>query len=94
MNQTYFIILEYFSGVGLNTFLSQNKVRSIPQIIDIISCICHGLDHIHKKHIIHRDLKPGHVLVQEHNGAYDYSNLKIIDFGLCQIKEGYTSGPG
>jgi len=39
-----------------------------------------GLAYIHKSNLLHRDIKPANILIDSN----DYTNVKIIDFGLSR----------
>lgn len=79
--ENYFIISEYIHGKSIEEYISENYKFSIEETINIILQICSGLEIAHAKGIIHRDIKPANVIISTK------SNIKIIDFGLSQIKE-------
>jgi Tol biopolymer transport system component len=66
----------------------QNLRQSIPasgmswqKAVEIGAAIADGLAAAHGKHIVHRDLKPENVFVTSD------ARIKVLDFGLAQIKE-------
>jgi len=77
----HFIVMEYLSGNSLHQLLNNRINLTEKEKIEIIISICNGMIYIHNNNIIHRDLKPGNIIIDKNN------NIKIIDFGLAQIKE-------
>ena len=90
----YYIIMEYFEGKSLNYFIKKNLLYSYDLVIDIIMKICDALSYIHNKNIIHRDLKPGNILISLDKTSRSLKEIKLIDFGLSQIKKLDTNTTG
>ena len=89
INHSYFIAMEYVSGVDLRTLWDRaNEGLELPLEMAcwLTKKICEGLDYAHRRRdnrgrplgIIHRDVSPQNVLVG-YNGQ-----LKIIDFGIAK----------
>jgi len=88
--QSYYIAMEYIAGEDLRTILRkisrEGSLIPIQHALQIVSSICEGLDHAHKKkdafgkslNIIHRDISPQNIMI-----SYE-GNVKILDFGIAK----------
>lgn len=72
-----FLIMEYVNGKSLY-HSSHGQTIDPGQAADIVSAICHGLDHAHAAGILHRDVKPANILLTPD------AVPKIGDFGLAR----------
>ena len=73
------IFLEYVSGDTLSNidvvkFTSKKKFKIIKQLLS-------SIEMAHNEGIIHRDINPNNIMID------DNENVKIIDFGICKIKQ-------
>lgn len=92
---TYFIIMEYFDGQGLDAFLEKERRVPLTEALSVIEQITEGMQAAHRKDLIHRDLKPSNILYNREN-----HQLKIIDFGSARAikveqtltQQGYVVG--
>ncbi len=80
-DEQFFIVMAYCQGQTLEQILKENGPLPIRQFLDIACQICEGLMKAHQAGIIHRDLKPANIII---NGE---GAVKILDFGLADIKE-------
>ena len=73
-----FLVMEYFPGDNLKTYLRNNIPLSLKESVHIVSQIAHALTFTHKKGIIHRDIKPANILLD------NISTVKLTDFGIAR----------
>ena len=78
----YVVIMEYFEGKTLKTFLREDNELEV--LISIFKKILQGVKELHNtiienEGIIHRDLKPDNIMID------DNFDIKIIDYGLSKI---------
>lgn len=76
-NGTFYIVMDYIDGVGLDKYISQNRC-TMEEKLRIIYDICDVVNYMHAtKGMVHADLKPQNVMVDENSDVY------IIDFGTA-----------
>ena len=76
-NGTYYIVMEYVSGMTLKQLIKKRGSLSLSEAIDIMLQITDGIKAAHDSYIIHRDIKPQNILIQ------DNGEIKITDFGIA-----------
>src|SRR5882724_7429838 len=74
------IVSEYAPDGSLRDWLKRNDGRtlSLATVVEMVSGILAGLEHLHKKAIVHRDLKPDNILLQG-------ETPRLADFGLSRV---------
>jgi serine/threonine-protein kinase len=77
--------MEYLSGITLRDLLTEHKILTPEQTLDILEAVLSGLAAAHKSGIVHRDLKPENVLLA------DDGRIKISDFGLARAVSANTA---
>lgn len=82
-----YVVMELLKGETLRDRLKQGPL-SLEQTISIGTAISDGLVTAHPRGIVHRDLKPENVFLTQDG------SIKILDFGLAQIEQNYSSSPG
>lgn len=86
-----FLALEYLPGGDLRTLIrAAYKTGELPwkKVVEYALQIARALGHAHSHGIVHRDIKPDNVLVTARG------ELKVIDFGVAQMRGAETDGPG
>ncbi len=90
VHDTYFMAMEYVSGVDLRSMWdrarSRNRLLPIAMSCHIMQKVCEGLDAAHRKKdqqgqaigLVHRDVSPQNILV-----SYE-GEVKVIDFGIAK----------
>lgn len=80
-----YLVMEYLPGITLRDLLTEHKVLTSEQTLDILEAVLSGLAAAHKSGIVHRDLKPENVLLA------DDGRIKIGDFGLARAASANTA---
>jgi len=75
-----YFVMELCTGEEISAYCDKRKL-SIDQRLELMTQICHAVQHAHQKGIIHRDIKPSNVLVDTHDDA---PHVKVIDFGIAK----------
>ena len=74
-----YIAMEFIQGISLRQFIQQKSLTR-KRALEIILQVAYALSHLHTHGIVHRDLKPENILITESG------NIKLIDFGIAQVK--------
>jgi serine/threonine protein kinase len=82
-----FIVMELLEGQSLDR-ANFRRPMSYPKLLDFGVQVADALDAAHRKGILHRDIKPGNIFLSPSG------HIKILDFGLAKIEEGYGSPNG
>ena len=77
---TIYMVLEYIPNKDCARVFKQ-KLPSKSQLKNIMKQLVNVLEYVHKEGIVHRDIKLENILID------DKMNIKLIDFGLCAIKQ-------
>ena len=80
-----YLVMEYLPGITLRDLLTEHRVLTTEQTLDIMEAVLAGLAAAHKSGIVHRDLKPENVLLA------DDGRIKIGDFGLARAASAQTA---
>ena len=84
----HYIVMEYINGKSLYKLLEDGVRLSPDEAVEVAYRICEALKHIHHANVIHRDLKPGNIIINwETKINRRKPEIKLIDFGLAQVKE-------
>jgi serine/threonine-protein kinase len=88
---TPYLVMEYLSGKSLRELLGSLKRLPVADAAILLAQACEGLDFVHKEEIIHRDLKPENIMVlwQEDGTPEGQTSVKILDFGIAQLHDGF-----
>ena len=71
------IFSEYFESGSLADWISDHRLGTVKELLDIALCTARGLAFLHELGYVHRDFKPRNVLMEK-NGT-----PRIADFGLA-----------
>ena len=83
-----YMAMEYIDGATLKRFCRQGHLLPILNVVEIVFIVCKALDYAHKMGVIHRDIKPLNIMLNK------AGHIKIMDFGIAQIKSEQTASKG
>jgi calcium-dependent protein kinase len=84
----FHIVMEYCTGGELLERIISKRFFSEYETAEVIYKVSSAISHCHSLGIVHRDLKPENILYESKS---DFSDLRIIDFGLSKKIEGTLS---
>jgi len=79
----FYMVMEYISGVSLQSVLAEHKLLPIERALPLFLDICKGLVHAHAHGILHRDLKPANILIVKLDDGREAA--RIVDFGIAKM---------
>ncbi len=79
-----YLVMEFLKGPTLAELIDRGPL-GVLRSLQIAMQMSRGLSAVHDKGVIHRDLKPENVFVLGRQGQ---DQVKIVDFGLAQVKSG------
>ncbi|KAJ7354575.1 kinase-like domain-containing protein [Mycena albidolilacea] len=82
------MVLEYIDGISLQELLSKTRLSEV-HAKELSFQLCRAVAFFHQKGVSHGDLKLDNVLLTRG----DRPTLKIIDFGLANVKDTYNMRP-
>jgi len=78
------VFAELVEGGSLENWITQGKITTLEQALDIAIQFAWGLAYAHEQGLVHRDVKPANVLITPDGTA------KVTDFGLAKSSKGMT----
>ena len=84
IESTLYLMMEYFSGGDLRSYLSlRNTPLTDEQIRMVMQQMCSAVFYCHSLSVVHRDIKPQNILLSKDESL---ENIKLIDFGIAGEK--------
>ena len=80
-NGTFFMVLEFIEGEGLDRLIRKERTISATRALDIGLDVCSAIAFAHANQVLHRDLRPANILMTRDGVA------KVTDFGTSRILE-------
>ncbi|HVY60707.1 MAG TPA: protein kinase [Planctomycetota bacterium] len=77
---TFFIVMEYVQGTGLDQLIDASGSLPEQQARDILIQMCRALGYAHQKGIVHRDVKPSNAIMTTDG------RVKLMDFGIARVQ--------
>lgn len=87
-----FIVMEYVKGRSLRDLFCEENEVSTKRILALARQACAALAAAHALGIVHRDIKPDNLMIVV--GPDGREILKVADFGLAKVREGFDPTPG
>jgi serine/threonine protein kinase len=89
--KTPFLVMEFIEGKDLQSWIDEQDPLPIDWSCECIYQASLGLQHAHERGLVHRDIKPSNLLVVQAS-SYADPTIKILDFGLAQLRRGEEVG--
>ena len=86
--QMCYLVTEILEGGELFDRIIKKTAYNERDARDLLFIIISTVAHVHAQGIVHRDLKPENLLMVD---SADDSSVKIADFGLAEITDGFVS---
>ncbi|MBI4820591.1 MAG: protein kinase [Deltaproteobacteria bacterium] len=80
-----FLVMEHLDGRSLADVISEGRITSLEQVLNIGAQICRALREAHARGVVHRDLKSSNVMILDSGDQVDGEHVKVLDFGLVKI---------
>ncbi|MEO8359506.1 MAG: protein kinase [Vicinamibacteria bacterium] len=87
-----YIVMEYVAGRSLRELFKEESDVSTKRILALAHQACAALGAAHALGLVHRDIKPDNLMVVA--GADGKETLKVADFGLAKVREGFELAAG
>ena len=87
-----FIVMEYAEGRSVRHLLHYEGRLAVERAVAFARQACEALAAAHRLGIVHRDIKPDNMIVVPRPDGTEW--LKVLDFGLAKIREGFEGGAG
>lgn len=82
----YYMTTDFCEGITLSHYIENHKITTYKTAIKIIIDILNVLKDAHDMGIIHRDIKPDNIMINFEKDSENYTDLKILDFGIAKMK--------
>lgn len=83
-----YLVMEYLQGEPLEKYVHEKRPVAFNKKLEIMACVCRGLDYAHKQGVVHRDIKPANIIL-----LADLTP-KIVDFGVAHIADNTMTKTG
>jgi serine/threonine-protein kinase len=87
----FYLVMELLEGQNLKTLVRRSGSLVPERAFNIVLQICSAVAAAHEKGIVHLDLKSENVFILD---TPEGDVVKVLDFGLAQLKEGASSDVG
>lgn len=90
-NGCFFLAMEFLEGHDLGTLLAEERTLDAARCVHIGVQMSRALAAAHARGVVHRDMKPENVFL--HRTAEGEEIVKIVDFGIAQLKTTKDADP-
>ncbi len=87
-HDTAYMAMELLDGFELTTYCQRDRLRPVPEVLDIMAAVADALGYAHKAGVIHRDIKPANIM-QLKDGR-----VKVTDFGIAKVMDSAKTRTG
>jgi hypothetical protein len=84
------IVMPLLDGVSLDRCARDLEV---PELVELMIQVCHGVEAVHALGLVHRDLKPSNIMVLEESVGHDSLARRravVLDFGIAHVDDATT----
>ena len=85
-----YLAMEFIEGETLGHRFDTKGALPWPQLVHILTQVCHSLTEAHAAGLVHRDLKPENVMLLPVAGDPDF--VKVLDFGIAKQQKEIAEG--
>lgn len=85
-DNSYYIVLELFSGGNLKEYLKDYGLLSEEKAAFIAKSVLKALEYLQENSIIHRDIKPDNILFRSSGMFSSENQIALADLGLATFK--------
>ena len=87
-HDTAYMAMELLDGSELTDYCQRDRLKSVPEVLDIMAAVAEALGYAHKAGVIHRDIKPANIM-QLKDGR-----VKVTDFGIAKVMDSAKTRTG
>ena len=87
-HDTAYMAMELLDGRDLTTYCQRDRLRPVPEVLDIMAAVADALGYAHKAGVVHRDIKPANIM-QLKDGR-----IKVTDFGIAKVMDSAKTRTG
>jgi serine/threonine-protein kinase len=84
-----YIAMDYLRGENLASFIRQDSLLPIKEVLAIAEQVAEALDYAHRKNVVHRDIKPANIIYDRGEAV-----VKVTDFGVACLTDSSKTKTG
>ena len=87
-HDTAYMAMELLEGEDLTAFCRNDRLKPVPEVLDIMVAVTDALGYAHQKGVIHRDIKPANIM------RLKDGRVKVTDFGIAKVRDSAKTRTG
>jgi len=87
-HDTAYMAMELLDGQDLTTYCQRDRLRPVPEVLDIMAAVADALGYAHKAGVVHRDIKPANIM------RLKDGRIKVTDFGIAKVMDSAKTRTG
>ena len=87
-HDTAYMAMELLDGNELTDYCQRDRLKPVPEVLDIMAAVAEALGYAHRAGVIHRDIKPANIM-QLKDGR-----VKVTDFGIAKVMDSAKTRTG